>query len=199
MIMAFDYAVALTGSIATGKSSVASIFRDYGVVIIDADRIAHEVVNREYLQISKLFGEEYVDKERVDRKLLGSLIFSNKEAKSKLEALLHPLIYQEILKRSNIEERLKKPYIIDIPLFFESNRYPIEKVIVVYTPKEIQLKRLMTRDNSSKKEALLRINSQIDIEIKKEKATYLIDNSQDFNLLQQECDRIRSKILSHFL
>lgn len=199
MIMAFDYAVALTGSIATGKSSVASIFRDYGVVIIDADRIAHEVINREYLQISKLFGEEYVDKERVDRKLLGSLIFSNKEAKSKLEALLHPLIYQEILKRSNIEERLKKPYIIDIPLFFESNRYPIEKVIVVYTPKEIQLKRLMTRDNSSKKEALLRINSQIDIEIKKEKATYLIDNSQDFNLLQQECDRIRSKILSHFL
>jgi len=199
MIMAFDYAVALTGSIATGKSSVASIFRDYGVVIIDADRIAHEVINREYLQISKLFGEEYVDKERVDRKLLGSLIFSNKEAKSKLEALLHPLIYQEILKRSNIEERLKKPYIIDIPLFFESNRYPIEKVIVVYTPKEIQLKRLMERDNSSKKEALLRINSQIDIEIKKEKATYLIDNSQDFNLLQQECDRIRSKILSHFL
>ncbi|HIC78982.1 MAG TPA: dephospho-CoA kinase [Sulfurovum sp.] len=197
--MAFDYAVALTGSIATGKSSVASIFRDYGVVIIDADRIAHEVINREYLQISKLFGEEYVDKERVDRKLLGSLIFSNKEAKSKLEALLHPLIYQEILKRSNIEERLKKPYIIDIPLFFESNRYPIEKVIVVYTPKEIQLKRLMERDNSSKKEALLRINSQIDIEIKKEKATYLIDNSQDFNLLQQECDRIRSKILSHFL
>lgn len=199
MIMAFDYAVALTGSIATGKSSVASIFRDYGVVIIDADRIAHEVINREYLQISKLFGEEYVDKERVDRKLLGSLIFSNKEAKSKLEALLHPLIYQEILKRSNIEEKLKKPYIIDIPLFFESNRYPIEKVIVVYTPKEIQLKRLMERDNSSKKEALLRINSQIDIEIKKEKATYLIDNSQDFNLLQQECDRIRSKILSHFL
>jgi len=199
MIMAFDYAVALTGSIATGKSSVASIFRDYGVVIIDADRIAHEVINREYLQISKLFGEEYVNKERVDRKLLGSLIFSNKEAKSKLEALLHPLIYQEILKRSNIEERLKKPYIIDIPLFFESNRYPIEKVIVVYTPKEIQLKRLMERDNSSKKEALLRINSQIDIEIKKEKATYLIDNSQDFNLLQQECDRIRSKILSHFL
>ncbi|HIM94911.1 MAG TPA: dephospho-CoA kinase [Campylobacterales bacterium] len=197
--MAFDYAVALTGSIATGKSSVASIFRDYGVVIIDADRIAHEVINREYLQISKLFGEEYVNKERVDRKLLGSLIFSNKEAKSKLEALLHPLIYQEILKRSNIEERLKKPYIIDIPLFFESNRYPIEKVIVVYTPKEIQLKRLMERDNSSKKEALLRINSQIDIEIKKEKATYLIDNSQDFNLLQQECDRIRSKILSHFL
>ena len=199
MIMAFDYAVALTGSIATGKSSVASIFRDYGVVIIDADRIAHEVINREYLQISKLFGEEYVDKERVDRKLLGSLIFSNKEAKSKLEALLHPLIYQEILKRSNIEEILKKPYIIDIPLFFESNRYPIEKVIVVYTPKDIQLKRLMERDNSSKKEALLRINSQIDIEIKKEKATYLIDNSQDFNLLQQECDRIRSKILSHFL
>ena len=197
--MAFDYAVALTGSIATGKSSVALIFRDYGFIIIDADKIAHALLDREYRQIAELFGEEYIEKKSVKRKLLGTLIFSNKEAKSRLEKLLHPLIYKEIVELSTIQDKLKKPYIIDIPLFFESNRYPIKKTVVVYTPKEIQLKRLIERDSSSEKEALLRIDSQIDIEIKKRKATYLIDNSQDFDRLQHECDKIRTKILSNFL
>ena len=197
-MMKFDYAVALTGSIATGKSSVASIFREDGWVVIDADKVAHEVLDREYLEISKLFGEKYILDKRVDRKRLGKLIFSNEKEREKLGMLLHPLIYKEIEERAKREEALKKPYIIDIPLFFESNRYPIEKTIVVYTPKEIQLKRLMQRDNSTKEEALLRIESQVDIEIKREKATYIIDNSQDLNALQQECVKIIGKILGMF-
>ena len=201
--MAFDYAVALTGSIATGKSSVASIFKDFGFTVIDADRVAHQILDREYQEIEKLFGNQYitedVNKKIVNRKQLGTLIFSNQEAKEKLEALLHPLIYQEIKKRSLPLEEKKAPYIIDIPLFFESNRYPIKQTIVVYIPKEIQLQRLMQRDGSTHKEALLRINSQIDIEIKRQKATYLIDNSQDLSILQDECAKIRKKILSNFL
>jgi len=196
--MKFDYAVALTGSIATGKSSVASIFRDYGWVVIDADKVAHEVLDREYLQISKLFGEHYILEKRVDRKRLGKHIFSNEKERKRLGTLLHPLIYNEIEQRAKREEEFKKPYIIDIPLFFESNHYPIERTVVVYAPKEIQLKRLMQRDNFSKEEALLRIESQLDIEIKREKATFLIDNSQDLNTLQQECDKIIGKILSTF-
>ncbi len=193
--MVFDYAVALTGGIATGKSSVASIFRDYGVTIIDADKVAHEVLDREYLQIAELFGDKYILEKCVNRKQLGTLIFSNKKEKERLENLLHPLIYNEIERLAMIEEQIKKPYIIDIPLFFETNRYPIKKSIVVYTPKEIQLKRLMKRDGSTKEEALLRIESQIDIEIKKEKATYIIDNSQDFDAIQHECDKIMSNFL----
>jgi len=196
--MVFDYAIALTGSIATGKSSVASIFKEYGFKIIDADRVAHNILDREYKKIEKLFGSEYISEKSVNRKYLGSLIFSNKEAKKMLEALLHPLIYNEIERLSTSLEQKKQPYLIDIPLFFESNRYPIEKTIVVYTPKEIQLKRLMLRDNFSKEEALSRINAQIDIEIKKEKATYLIDNSKDLITLQQECDKITKKILYNF-
>ena len=193
-VMTFDYAVVLTGSIATGKSSVASIFRGHGFTIIDADKVAHDILNREYQQIGELFGDIYILEKCVDRKQLGSLIFSDKRAKKKLETLLHPLIYNKIEELSKKQEEKKQPYIIDIPLFFESNRYPIKKSIVVYTPKEIQLKRLMQRDNSTKEEALLRIESQLDIEIKKEKATYIIDNSQDFNALQQECDKIIHKI-----
>jgi dephospho-CoA kinase len=196
-MMSFKYAIALTGSIATGKSSVATIFKSYGFNIIDADMVAHKVLDDNYIKISDIFGKEYVLDNRVDRKRLGTLIFSNKDAKKRLENLLHPLIFKEIERLSIERDRLQKVYIIDIPLFFETNRYPISRVIVVYTPKEIQLQRLIDRDKLSKEEALKRINSQIDIEEKKIRATYLIDNSKDLKFLQQECDRVKREILNY--
>ena len=196
--MCFKYAIALTGSIATGKSSVATIFRSFGFDIIDVDKIAHSLLDENYLNISKLFGKEYIEDKKVNRKLLGKIIFSNREAKDKLEKLLHPLIYQEIKSLSIEKDKFKKPYIIDIPLFFETNRYPIKRTIVVYTPKDKQLHRLMIRDNSSKEEAQQRIDNQIDIEEKKLKATYLIDNSQDLKFLQEECDKVKENILLNF-
>jgi len=196
--MAFEYAIVLTGGIATGKSSVAKIFQEFGFYIIDADKIAHKLLDSSYLAIEQLFGTKYIENQRVNRKALGKLIFSDKVAKEKLEELLHPLIYQEIERLSIQQDIYKRPYIIDIPLFFETNRYPIEKNIVVYTPAHIQLERLCSRDNSSIEEAMQRINSQIDIEKKKDKAIYLIDNSKDLNSLQQECDRVKSQIQYDF-
>jgi len=196
--MSFKYAIALTGGIATGKSTVAKIFNEFGFEIIDADKIAHEILDKNYLEIQKLFGLEFVKDKKVDRKALGGLIFSDKEAKKALEALLHPQIYKEIQRLSQIKDNLKKPYLVDIPLFFETNRYPIDKTIVVYTPREIQLERLQKRDNSTKEEAQKRIDSQIDIETKKQKATYLIDNSRDLNSLQLECVKVKNRILNNF-
>jgi len=196
--MAFEYAIVLTGGIATGKSSVAKIFKKYDFYIIDADKIAHKILDSSYVAIGELFGIEYIKNQKVDRKVLGRLIFSNSIAKKKLEELLHPLIYKEIERLSIEQDSYKKPYIIDIPLFFETNRYPIEKNIVVYTPSDIQINRLCHRDNCSIVEAMQRINSQIDIEEKKDKAIYLIDNSKDLNSLQQECDRVKSQIQYDF-
>jgi len=196
--MIFDYAVVLTGGIATGKSTVAEFFTAYGFEIIDADKIAHQVLNQEHLKIAELFGEEYVENQEVKRKHLGRLIFSNPKEKQRLEELLHPIIYKKIEEESLILDVLKKPYLIDIPLFFESKRYPIRKSIVVYTPQTIQLQRLMKRDNSSKKEALLRIQSQLDIEQKKQQSSYIIDNSLDLKHLKQECDKIKNMILIHY-
>jgi len=188
--MAFRYAYALSGGIATGKSTVSKIFRQYGVDIIDADSVAHEILEEQKEEIVKLFGEEYLKDGKVNRKKLGELVFSSFDAKKRLENLLHPLIYKEIERQSRILDTLEKPYFIDIPLFYETNRYPIKKSVVVYAPKNIQLKRLMKRNGFSKKEAIGRIDSQIDIEIKKKLATYLIDNSGDLHALQRECDRI---------
>ncbi len=196
--MAFNYATVLTGGIATGKSTVAKIFEGYGFKIIDADKIAHEMLDREHKAIAKLFGDEYVEEGRVMRKKLGQHIFGDKKEKLRLEALLHPLIYAEIKHQSELLDREKRPYLVDIPLFFESNRYAIEESIVVYVPKSLQLERLMKRDRIGREEALSRIESQIPIEQKRQKATYLIDNQGDLKRLQLYCDKVKDILIKKY-
>lgn len=189
--MAFEKAYALTGGIASGKSTVGEIFRGYGVKIIDADRIAHEVLDQQSGAIATSFGDAYVsDQGRVNRQALGALVFADPKAKKSLEALLHPLIYEEIQRQSEVLDRKGKPYFIDIPLFFETQRYPIEHSIVVYAPRALQLERLMQRNGLNRHEAEQRIDAQMDIEKKKTLATYLIDNQGDLHALQSQCDKI---------
>ena len=194
--MVFEYAVVLTGGIATGKSTVAELFLSEGFTLIDADKIAHSMLDRHHEDIKTLFGSEYIRNGQIDRKTLGGLIFSNPKEKLRLEKLLHPLIYAEIERLSIEEDKKKKIYIVDIPLFFESKgRYPIKKSIVVYTPQKIQLERLMKRDGSTNKEAQQRIDSQLNIEEKRNLSSYLIDNSKDLKNLQQECVRVKNQLL----
>ena len=197
--MSFKYAIALTGSIATGKSTVANFFISFGFTVIDADYIAHEILDKQQKRIAQYFGHELIVEGRVDRKALGCIIFSSSAKRKKLEGLLHPLIFDEIKRLSSKEEKLQKPYFIDIPLFFEHSRYPIEKSLVVYVSKDIQLKRLMLRNGYSQKEALLRIRTQMDMEEKCKHATYIIDNTRDLLSLKHECMRIKEKIEKDFL
>lgn len=193
--MAFEYAVALTGGIATGKSTVAKFFSFFGFTVIDADNIAHEVLDQQYKAVGKLFGDEVIKNKKVKRKKLGKIVFKDEEKRKELEALVHPLIYEEIERLSEAEDRLAKPYLIDIPLFFETKRYPIEKSLLVYADKKTQIKRLMHREGYSKKEAKRRIDSQLDIEKKRKKSDYIIDNMDDLNHLKNECERVKEIIL----
>ena len=192
--MAYEYAIALTGGIASGKSTVCNLLRLYGLRIIDADTIARQMLDAESDAISKLFGKEYIIDGKVDRKALGRLVFFDKDARKKLEELLHPKIRAEIERQSSEHDRLKGPYIVDIPLFYETGNYPIEKVIVVYAPREIQKSRLMDREGLSDEEAEARLNAQIDIEEKRKFATWVIDNSKNLKHLQQETEQIFNKI-----
>jgi len=196
--MAFEYAVALTGGIATGKSSATMLLSLYGFRFIDADKITHRILNESSESIIDLFGAEYVAGGKVDRGRLGELVFADKVKRQDLEALLHPLIYDEIVSLSDEQDTFKKPYIIDIPLFFEGDRYPIEQSIVIYAPREKQLERLMRRDGYGEEEALRRIESQMDIEEKRKRATYVIDNRGNLKQLQDECDRVKDEILLAF-
>ena len=193
--MPFKHAIALTGGIATGKSTVTNIFKTYGFEIIDADKIAHVMLDLHHDKIAELFGEQYVENKKVIRKKLGALIFGDEKEKARLEALLHPLIYAEIERQSTLLDAKEKTYLVDIPLFFETNRYPIKKSIIVYVPQEIQLARLMLRDESSNIDAQRRIDAQMNIEEKREKATYVIDNTNALKNLQLECDKVRNSLI----
>ena len=196
--MSFNYAVVLTGSIATGKSTAATILKELGFEIIDADSVAHEVLNQQHKEIALHFGEKLVNDGSVDRKALGAIVFSNKEKRKTLEKLLHPLIYAQIETLSTTLDQKHQPYLIDIPLFFETNRYPVEKSVVVYTSERVQKERLMQRDKSNEADAKKRMETQISIEEKIKKASYVIDNSGTLAQLERECKRIKDEILKDF-
>jgi len=196
--MPFSYAIVLTGSIGTGKSSAAKVLTSLGFAIIDADTIAHQVLNTRRLAIVKLFGEDLIVNDEVDRKALGGIVFSDESKRKQLESLLHPLIYKEIERRASELDALQKPYLVDIPLFFEGNRYPIEKSLVVCTTKELQLQRLMQRNDYSKEEALSRMSTQISIDKKCKMGDYVIDNSGTLVQLEHECQRVKKEIVKDF-
>ena len=197
--MAFKYAVVLTGSIATGKSTVSQFFSLFGFTVIDADTIAHTLLDVHHESIEKMFGSALISSEKkVDRKALAKVVFSDAQKRRELESFLHPLIYNEIEKRAREEDKYKKPYLVDIPLFFESERYPIQKSLVVYADKETQLKRLMQRDGYNEKDAQLRIDSQIDVEEKRKRATYVIYNTGDLKQLKDESEKVKEEILGDF-
>jgi dephospho-CoA kinase len=196
--MKFHYAVALTGGIGTGKSTVASLFSKEGFVIIDADKVAHEVLDESAKELTAMFGTEIADTRGVDRRALGRMVFQDSQKRKRLEAFMHPLIYQKILHYAGKEEAKKSPYLIDIPLFFETGRYNIPKVIVVYATRQQQIARTMQRDLLDREEVLRRIAAQLDIESKRQKADYLIDNSGDTTQLRQEVVKVQKSIVKDF-
>jgi len=196
MVMAFKYAIALTGSIATGKSSTVAKLASFGFHIIDADKIAHQILDEQHHAIAELFGDSLVREGKVDRKALGAIVFADSNKRKALESLLHPLIFKEIERLSAEQDRQGEPYFIDIPLFFEGGRYPIERSLVVYATEEQQLERLMHREGYSKEEALNRIQTQIPVEEKRKLASYVIDNSGTLTQLEKECERVKREILN---
>lgn len=175
--------IGLTGSIATGKSTIANMLKELNIAVIDADLIAREVVEVDepaYLEIVGEFGEAilYENKE-LDRKALGNIVFKDEEKRKKLNNIIHPAIRKEMLaQRDNLIKEGPEAIIMDIPLLFESGLEDyVEKILVAYITEETQLERLIARDKSTEEEALSRIKSQISIEDKKKKADAIIDNN----------------------
>lgn len=196
----FEYAIALTGGIATGKSTVASLLALNGMRVIDADTISHKILDESYEWVKETFGEEYLKNgNKVDRAKLGAYIFTTPEAKKVLEDFLHPKIKAEIQRQSAKQDSFKFPYLIDIPLFFENNNYDIKDSVVVYAPSDIQLERFMKRNGFSKEESQRRIASQMPIDEKKKRATWVIDNSKDLKHLQSEVEEFVEKIKEIYL
>jgi dephospho-CoA kinase len=175
--------IGLTGSIASGKSTISSMFKELQIPVIDADKIARDVVEpgeEAYDEIVKEFGKSILlENQSIDRKKLGSIIFTNEEKRGKLNSIVHPAIRKRMLaeKEAYIKARYKC-VVMDIPLLFESKlTHFVEKILVVYVDEHIQLKRLISRDGSSEEEALQRICSQIPVREKIELADAVINNN----------------------
>ncbi len=174
----------LTGGIATGKSTVSSILREAGAIIIDADAIARDAVEKNlpaWHEIVRIFGKEVLLPDgEIDRACLGDIIFRDSSKKEILNKIVHPHVIQKVaeLIEEIGEESPDSIVILDVPLLIEAEMHKgLEDVILVYTPEQIQIKRLIERDGISDEEALLRVRSQMPIEKKREFATIIIDNS----------------------
>ena len=192
--MAFAYAVALTGGIATGKSTVARMFQEAGYEVVDADRVAHAVLDEQKEAVAEMFGRSVLTTDGVDRKALGAIVFGDPMARKRLERLLHPNIRAQIEELSRALDQKRKPYIVDIPLFFEGGHYPIRPVVVVYAPQSLQIARAMERDGLSQEAVLERIAAQIDIEEKRFMADYVIRNDGDEAQLRRAFETVKEAI-----
>lgn len=191
--------IGLTGGIGSGKSTVAKLFEKYDIPIIDSDRIAREVLEpgkKAWKQIVDYFGKEILlSDQTIDRKKLGKIIFNDVEKREKLNKITHPIIIAEIISRARRLEELNVLVIIDIPLLFESKREPLfDIIIVVYVNKSIQLKRLMIRDRIDENEALQKIESQISLDVKKEKADVVINNEKDLEDTEKQVELLLKKL-----
>ena len=193
----FPNAYVITGSIASGKSTVVNLLKERGFSVIDADLIAHEQLEICKREIVRVFGEQILDETgRIDRKKLGAIVFREPKKLKNLEQILHPKIKAEIFFKASQLERLGQVYFVDIPLFFEKKeRYAeFKNVAVIYTPKELLLSRLMSRNGLSLNEAKARVELQMDIEQKKKMAKFVIDNSNDRENLKLELEKLLKQI-----
>ncbi|WP_413379158.1 dephospho-CoA kinase [Alkalihalobacillus sp. 1P02AB] len=190
--------IGLTGGIASGKSTVSTYLKQNGIPIVDADKIARKVVEPgedAYKEIVDTFGEEVIMPDRtLHRKRLGEIVFNDPIAREQLNKIVHPAVRQGMVQEKN--RWLNEGYqtvVLDIPLLFESNLFHlVDKVLLVYVEEHIQLSRLMERDQSTKEAALKRIQAQMPLKDKMERADAIIYNNDTLEKTYEQVDQLIS-------
>ncbi|MCX7098457.1 MAG: dephospho-CoA kinase [Methylococcales bacterium] len=191
--------IGLTGGIGSGKTTVAKIFQELSVPVIDADEIAHQLVaigQPALAQITQCFGAELLNEDgSLNRKQMRELIFSEPQHKKKLEAILHPLVYQAILAEA---KQLAAPYcIISVPLLLETNMTGlVDRVLVIDCPPETQIERVRQRDGMATGRILSIIASQVPRAVRAARADDLIDNSKTDGKLAEDIKKLHNLYLS---
>jgi dephospho-CoA kinase len=192
------FQVALTGGIASGKTLISDEFDKLGVAVIDTDVIAHQIVEPGQPALQEIafeFGDSIIgDGGRLRRKVLRNLIFTDPNAKDKLEAILHPRIRQRV--KDEIE-KIYYPYcIIVIPLLTESGGYQnVDRVLVVDVDKQTQIHRLMARDDTSLLQATQVLAAQASREDRLSISDDVLDNSHSIEDARQKVGQLHEKYL----
>jgi dephospho-CoA kinase len=193
--------VGLTGGIGCGKSTVAEIFQQHGVRIIDTDEISRQLTQangRAIAAIQMQFGEEFISQEgALNRSKMRSLIFSDAVAKHKLESLLHPLILEEV------QQQLKQPQVapyalIVVPLLLEKTTFLhlVQRVLVVDCAERNQIERVVRRSQLSEDEVRAIMAQQLTREVRLRGASDIINNDTDLNSLVKQVDTLHLAYLA---
>jgi len=194
--------IGLTGGIGSGKSTVARLFQKKGAYIIDVDVLAHMVEepgSAVWNRIVEYFGRKILDKDdRINREVLGGIVFRDSEKLEKLNSIVHPAIFDEWWHRfDNIVNNDKEAIVIsDIPLLIEVGWHKaVDIVILVYTSPDVQAERIMKRNSYSYEEARDRLNSQMPVDEKIPFADFVINNEGTPEETEAIVDRIWKELL----
>lgn len=191
--------IGLTGSIASGKSTVANFLKKRGYPVVDADEIARQVVepgSPVLKEIESVFGAGVIKEDgSMDRAKMGKLIFDDNKKREQLNNIIHPAIRKELIAQKEAQLAAgAETVILDIPLLFENNLHDyVEKILVVSVTPEVQKERLISRNQFSGQEAEARIASQLPMEIKEQGADAVIDNNGELADTEQQVVDILQK------
>lgn len=193
--------VGLTGGIACGKTTVAEMFRELGIPVIDADELAREVVQPGTPGLEKIvaeFGTAVLDREgRLDRRVVGDMVFEDAAARQKLNAILHPLIAVAGAERIQALADDPAPYVLyEAALLVETGTYKTFSALVVVSAEEsVQRLRLVARDGFSVEEANARIASQLPVSHKVAVADYVVTNNGDLAGTRRQVAEIHAELV----
>lgn len=185
--------IAVTGSFGSGKSTVAGLFRRRGAEVIDADKIAHKVIQpktKVYRKIVSVFGRGALKKDlKIDRDKLGKKVFADKILLSRLNKIVHPAVIRVI--REKLKQAPKKLVVLDVPLLIEANlAHLVDKIIVVNITRKKQIKRITERRSLGRADILKRINAQVPLSDKVRLADFIIDNNGTISQTKKQVKQI---------
>lgn len=192
------FIVGLTGGIGSGKTAVSDFFEKLGIVVVDADLCSRVVVEKgkpALLKIEQKFGSNILLEDgNLNRTLLRQKIFSNPEDKSWLESLLHPLIFEELMRQL---EQASSPYVIlSSPLLVESGQNTIcNRILLVDVPESVQIQRTLLRDNESRQQVESIMKSQASRQERLDKADDVIENTGTLEQLEKTVNSLHAKYL----
>lgn len=199
------FRIGLTGGIASGKSAVATMLIEAGAKVVDTDLVAHQLMapgQPVYEQLKAHFGAQVLAPDgQIDRRILGGIVFADADQREQLNQIVHPGVKAALRQLETDlrteEASAKKNFllVLVIPLLYEVNMaHFVDKTIVVYCPEAVQKERLMARNGFSEAEAQARIDAQLSIEIKAEKADDVIDNSRDLESTREQLNWILGEL-----
>ena len=193
--------IGLTGSLGSGKSTVAGMFARQGAYVIDADAVVHEQLRptgKAYKKVVKTFGKDILSGKDIDRRKLADIVFRNEHKLKQLTSIVHPIAFKEVQARIKSLKRDAKIFmiVVDAPLLIEAGWHRwMDYIVVVKASKEVQVSRLMTQRKMTRPEILRRMKSQLPIKQKINMADIVIDNNKGLKEIEKQTRMIVERLL----